>query len=123
MNEVGIPHLRLIQVSHPAHSRVHCPFPSTERKIVSQDFDRAKVALPVVERDESRALPKPDDIRASISRQVDYESRVLWNHPPLLDTEVVEGEFGWLESPIAVVDCDVDTGVTKPDDIATLVTR
>ena len=123
MNEVGILCFRLVQVGHPAHSRVHCPFSSTERKIVSQDFDRAKVAPPVVERHESRAFPKPDDISASISRQVNYESRVLRNHPPLLDPEVVEGEFGWLESAVAVVDCDINTGVTESDDIATPVAR
>ena len=123
MNEVGIPRLRLVQVGHPAYSRVHCPFPSTERKIVGEDFGRTKVALPVVERDESRAFPKPDDVRTSISRQVDYKPWVLRNHPPLLDPEIVEGEFGWVESPITFVECDVNTGVTKPNDIATLIAR
>jgi hypothetical protein len=41
----------------------------------------------------------------------------------LLDAEVVEDQLGWLESAIAVVECDVNPGVTKPDDIATLVAR
>jgi len=77
MNEVGIPCLHLVQIDHPAHSCVHCPFSSTERKIVNKDLDRAKVALSVVVRDESRAFPKPDDVRTSISRQVDHEAWVL----------------------------------------------
>ena len=41
----------------------------------------------------------------------------------MLDPEVVEDELDWSESPIAVVDCDVNTSITKPDDIATLVAR
>jgi len=121
--KVVIPRFHLVQVGHPAHSRLHFPFSSTKRKIVSKDSDWAKVALPVVERHESRAFPKPDDVRTSISRQVDYEPRVLRSHPPLLDPEVVEDELGWLECPIAVVECDVNTGVTEPDDIPALVAR
>ena len=57
MNEAGKPRLRLIQVDHPEHSLVHCPFSSVERKIVSNDSGRTKVA---VERDENRVFPTPD---------------------------------------------------------------
>jgi len=41
----------------------------------------------------------------------------------LLDPEVVEDELDWLESTVAVVYCDVNTGGTEPGDIAALVAR
>jgi len=41
----------------------------------------------------------------------------------LLDPEVVEDELDWLESTVAIVYCDINTGGTEPDDITALVAR
>jgi len=113
----------IVQVDQPTDSRVKCPFPSAECKIVSKGFDFTEVTLPIVERNISRVLPKTDDVRTSISRQVDYEPRVLRNLPPLVDAEVVEDELGLLESAIAVVERDVNPRVPESYDVAGLVAR
>ena len=111
----------VVQVGQPAHSHVNCPSSSAECEIASKCFDVAKVTLPIIERNISRILPKPDDVCTSISRQVNYEPWVLRNLPPLLDAEVVEDELGWLETPIAIVERDVNPRFTKSDDVAALV--
>jgi len=129
MKEVGgiVLGLRLepavVQVGQPAHSRVECPFSSAERKIISKGLDFTEVTLPIVERNISRVLPKPDDVGTSISRQVDYEPWVLRNLPPLIDAEVVEGQLGWLESAPTVVKRDVNPRVPESYDVAAFVAR
>jgi len=128
MKEVGgIQWLHLepavIQIGQPAHCGVNCPFSSAECKIISKGFDFTEVAFPIIERNISCVLPKSDDVRTPISRQVDYEPRVLRNLPPLVDAEVVEDELGWLENATAVVERDVNPRVPKSYDVAALVTR
>ena len=112
-----------VEISHQAHRLFQQPFLAVVPELINNNLDRSKVTFPIIEANSHPSVSKPDDICASITRQVNWEAGMLLNSPPTsVVAEVVNDLLFRLERAVTVVDCDIHTTVCKPNYISSLIT-
>jgi hypothetical protein len=121
----GVHHHRFVnlgQVGNPANGFVNGPLSALERKPIGELLSGTEVTFTVVVRNQNEVIPKTDGISPPIASEVDEVPRMHVNAPTLVKSEVVEDKLGSCESPISIVQRDVNTSVREPDDVATFIT-